>query len=270
MSYLVFIVAVGLFALFGSGGPLHRDTWFDPMMRRIDALDLDLPLSLALRVAVLLVIFLFLFSVIAFFLGELGEALMSVALLYFAFGRDDYPTDLQRFLARARVGDLDGAEMLVADPSALAEQGITLPNAALQAFGYRGFARWFPAVLYFCLLGPFAAAAYRIVDLMNVRSNGQFQSAVALLEWLPARVVLLTFSLLGDFEKSPSLLTDQAFDKTYSNQSLLALSIARAWHLDLSATETPTGVVDVVETTQKAISRATAVWIVAISLFALL
>ena len=220
--------------------------------------------------AVPLVIFIFLFWVLAFFLVELGEALMSVALLYFAFGRDDYPTDLQRFLARARVGDLDGAEMLVADPSALSEEGIALPEAALQAFGYRGFARWFPTVLYFCLLGPFAAAAYRLIDLMNVRSNGQFQSAVALLEWLPARVVLLTFSLLGDFEKSRSLLTDQAFDKTYSNQSLLSLSIARAWHLDLSAAETPTGVVDVVETTQKAISRATAVWIVAISLFALL
>jgi membrane protein required for beta-lactamase induction len=221
-------------------------------------------------VAVLLVIFLFLFSVLAFFLGELGEALVSVALLYFAFGRDDYPTDLQRFLARARVGDLHGAEMLVTDPNALPEQGITLPDAALQAFGYRGFARWFPTVLYFWLLGPFAAVGYRLIDLMNVRSNGQFQSAVALLEWLPARVVLVTFSLLGDFEKSRSLLTDQAFDKTYSNQSLLSLSIARAWHLDLSAAETPTGVVDVVETAQKAISRATAVWIVAISLFALL
>ena len=124
---------------------------------------------------------------------------MSVALLYFAFGRDDYPTDLQRFLARARVGDLDGAEMLVTDPSALPKDGITLPEAALQAFGYRGFARWFPTVLYFCLLGPFAAAAYRLIDLMNVRSNGQFQSAVAFVEWLPALVVLLTFSLLGYF-----------------------------------------------------------------------
>jgi membrane protein required for beta-lactamase induction len=216
------------------------------------------------------VIFLFLFWVLAFFLGELGEALVSVALLYFAFGRDDYPTDLQRFLARARVGDLDGAEMLVTDPSALPEQGLTLPDAALQSFGYRGFARWFPTVLYFCLLGPFAAVAYRLIDLMNVRSNGQFQSAVALLEWLPARVLLLTLSLLGDFEKSRNLLTDQAFDKTYSNQSLLALGIARAWHLDLSTAETPTDVVDVVETAQKAISRATAVWIVVISLFALL
>ena len=173
-------------------------------------------------------------------------------------------------MARARVGDLDGAEMLVTDPSALPEQGLTLPDAALQSFGYRGFARWFPTVLYFCLLGPFAAVAYRLIDLMNVRSNGQFQSAVALLEWVPARVLLLTLSLLGDFEKSRNLLTDQAFDKTYSNQSLLALGIARAWHLDLSTAETPTDVVDVVETAQKAISRATAVWIVVISLFALL
>jgi hypothetical protein len=40
--------------------------------------------------------------------------------------------------------------------------------------------------------------------------------------------------------------------------------------LDLSTAETPTDVVDVVETAQKAISRATAVWIVVISLFALL
>ena len=154
MSYLVFIVAVGLFALFGGGGPLHRDTWFDPMMRRIDALALESPLSLALRVAVPLLVFLGLFWVLALFLGELGEALMSVALLYFAFGRDDYPTDLQRFLARARVGDLHGAEMLVTEPNTLPEQGIMLPEAALQAFGYRGFARWFPTVLYFCLLGP--------------------------------------------------------------------------------------------------------------------
>ncbi len=270
MSYLVFIVAVGLFALFGGGGPLHRDTWFDPLMRRIDALALDPPLSLTLRVVVPLLIFLFLFWVLAFFLGELGEALMSVVLLYFAFGRDDYPTDLQRFLARARVGDLDGAAMLVTDSSAAPEEDIALPNAALEAFGYRGFARWFPTVLYFWLLGPFAAVCYRLINLMNVRSNGQFQSAVAFLEWLPARVLLLTFSLLGDFEKSRSLLTNQAFDKAFSNQSLLAVGIARAWHLDLSTAKAPADVVDVAQTAQKAISRATAVWIIAISLFALL
>jgi len=270
VSYLVFIVAVGLFALFGGGGPLHRDAWFEPMMRRIDALALEPPLSLTLRVAVPLFIFLCLFGLLGVLLGELGEALLSVALLYFAFGRDDYPTDLQRFLARARVGDLRGAEMLVTDPSASAEQRIALPDAALQAFGYRGFARWFPTVFYFWLLGPFAAVGYRLIDLMNERSQGQYQSTVVLLEWLPARVVLLTFSLLGDFEKSRSLLTNEALDKTCSNQSLLALGIARAWHLDLSTAETPSDVVGVAETAQKAISRATAVWIIAISVFALL
>ena len=50
MSYLVFIVAVGLFALLGAGGPLHRDGWFQAISRRVEAVELDLWPSLALRV----------------------------------------------------------------------------------------------------------------------------------------------------------------------------------------------------------------------------
>ena len=50
MSYLIFIVAVGLFALLGAGGPLHGDRWFHALSRRVDAIELDLWLSLVLRV----------------------------------------------------------------------------------------------------------------------------------------------------------------------------------------------------------------------------
>ena len=50
MSYLIFIVAVGLFALLGAGGPLHGDRWFHALSRRVDAVKLDLWPSLALRV----------------------------------------------------------------------------------------------------------------------------------------------------------------------------------------------------------------------------
>ena len=42
MSYLIFIVAVGLFALLGAGGPLHGDRWFYALSRRVDAVELDL------------------------------------------------------------------------------------------------------------------------------------------------------------------------------------------------------------------------------------
>ena len=50
MSYLIFIFAVGLFALLGAGGPLHGDRWFYALSRRVDAVELDLWPSLALRV----------------------------------------------------------------------------------------------------------------------------------------------------------------------------------------------------------------------------
>ena len=40
MSYLIFIIAVGLFALLGAGGPLHGDRWFHALSRRVDAVEL--------------------------------------------------------------------------------------------------------------------------------------------------------------------------------------------------------------------------------------
>ena len=102
MSYLVFIVAVGLFALLGAGGPLHRDGWFGAISRRVEAVELDLWPSLALRVGAPLLAGVVVLWMLEAVLGGLAEALIGTALLYFAWGRGDYPTELQRFLARAR------------------------------------------------------------------------------------------------------------------------------------------------------------------------
>ena len=120
MSYLIFIVAAGLFALLGAGGPLHRDNWFDALSRRVDAVELDLWPSLFLRVAAPLIGAGIVLLLLAVFLGELADALMGLALLYFAWGRGDYSTDLARFVARARVGDKEGADMLLTDNAPLA------------------------------------------------------------------------------------------------------------------------------------------------------
>ena len=117
MSYLVFIVAVGAFALLGAGGPLHRDTWLELLNRRVDAIELDLWPSLALRVAAPLIGAALLLWLLSGLVGGLAEALIGIALLYFAWGRGDYPTDLEKFLARARVGDVEGAQMLLSDAS---------------------------------------------------------------------------------------------------------------------------------------------------------
>ena len=270
MSYLIFIVAVGLFALLGAGGPLHGDRWFHALSRRVDAIELDLWPSLALRVGAPVLAGLIALAVLEAVLGGLAEALIGTALLYFSLGRGDYPTELQRFLARARVGDDEGAAMLLKQGATGSDASDGRGQLAMRDFAYRGFARWFPPVLYFWLLGPFAAAGYRLVELSNTASDGRFEAALKILDWLPARLLLLTFSLLGDFERSRGLLTSDAFDNEISSEVLLARGIERAWHLDEEDLDDPQGVVLAVETTQKAMNRATGAWVVVASVLALL
>ncbi len=270
MSYLVFIVAVGLFALLGAGGPLHRDGWFQAISRRVDAVELDLWPSLALRVGAPLLAGVVVLWMLEAVLGGLAEALIGTALLYFAWGRGDYPTELQRFLARARAGDDEGASMLLSEPALDDAASESQGHRAMRDFGYRGFARWFPPVLYFWLLGPFGAAGYRLVALANTGSDGRFEAAQRLLDWLPARLLLLTFSFLGDFERSRGLLTAEALDREVSTEALIAHGVERAWRLDAEGMDHPDGIVGAVETTQKAINRATAVWVAIVSVIALI
>ena len=270
MSYLIFIVAVGLFALLGAGGPLHGDRWFYALSRRVDAIELDLWPSLALRVGAPLLAGAVVLWILEAFLGGLAEALVGTALLYFSLGRGDYPTELQRFLARARVGDEEGAAMLLSESDSDRSPGEARGQRALRDFAYRGFARWFPPVLYFWLLGPFGAAAYRLVALANSDSSGRFEAAQRLLDWLPSRVSLVTFCVLGDFERSKGLLTREALDSKVAAEALLEQGITRAWRLDEEGMDDPQGVVTTVETAQKAMNRATGVWVVVASLLALL
>ena len=269
MSYLIFIVAVGLFALLGAGGPLHGDRWFYVLSSRVDAVELDLWPSLALRVGAPLLAGAAVLWVLEAFLGGLAEALVGTALLYFSLGRGDYPTELQRFLARARVGDEEGAAMLLSEHAADRDPDGARGQRALRDFAYRGFVRWFPPVLYFWSLGPLGAAAYRLVELANADSDGRFDAAQRLLDWLPSRVLLLTYCVLGDFERSRGLLTREALNTEVTAETVLAQGISRAWRLDDEDMDGPQGVVSAVETAQKAMNRATGVWVVVASLLAL-
>ena len=270
MSYLIFIVAVGLFELLGAGGPLHGDRWFHALSRRVDAVELDLWPSLVLRVGAPLLAGVTVFSVLEAFLGGFAEALVGTALLYFSLGRGDYPTELQRFLARSRVGDEEGAAMLLSESSADRDLEEVSGQRALRDFAYRGFARWFPPVLYFWLLGPFGAAAYRLVVLANTESKGRYDAAQRLLDWLPSRVLLLTLCVLGDFERSKGVLAEEALDTGVTAETLLAQGVTRAWRLDDEELDDPQGVVKAVETAQKAMNQATWVWVVVASVVALL
>ena len=264
MSYLVFIISVGLFALFGSGGPLHRDRWFHSLNDRVDALELGIWPSLLLRVlAPVLALWLSL-SLLDLFFGTLATGLAGVVVLYVAWGRGDYPTDIERFLARARVGDLEGADMLLSERAHQSDQ-VEAEGQGMRDFAYRGYSRWFPSVLYYLMLGPLAAITYRLVYLANERSDGRFETAMRMLDC--SRETAWSLSVLGDFEHTRRALTTEAFDQTISTDALLALEMERAWRWRQKAKMAESTVVAVEG--PKSDQFSTAVWVAVVSVIAL-
>ena len=76
--------------------------------------------------------------------------------------------------------------------------------------------------------------------------------------------------MLGDFERSKGLLAREVLDTEVTAETLLAQGVTRAWRLDDQELDEPQGVVTAVETAQKAMNRATGVWVVVASVLALL
>ena len=92
--------------------------------------------------------------------------------------------------------------------------------------------------------------------LANTNSDGRFDAAQRLLDWLPSRVLLLTFAC-SVTSSGQRPLTREAFDTEVTAETLLAQGVTRAWRLDDEALDDPQGVVTAVETAQKAMNRAT-------------
>ena len=76
-------------------------------------------------------------------------------------------------------------------------------------FSLMALQRWFGPVIYFLLLGPVAAVAYRLAHLTQETKTPLSDSLMRLLEWLPSRLLVLSFSVFGDFDKSLEHLTSE-------------------------------------------------------------
>ena len=79
--------------------------------------------------------------------------------------------------------------------------------------------------------------------------------------------------MLGDFERTRTVLTTEAFDQSIANDVLLATGVERAGSLDLESAEDIGGVeaaVSAIEAMQKALTRAMALWIALASVVALI
>ena len=210
LAFLSFIVATGLYWLMGPGGPLHSIDFLSVFRSQIR----DEEEGSSTRAALILVVapsvlFALLYVIVERAFGGTAMLFLGTAALFFAFGREDFPTLTQRFLARARVGDNEGAAMLIesAGGYSSADDIDDLGDVAASFFGVMALQRWFGPVTYFLLLGPVGAVAYRVAHLTQETKTPLSDYLMRLLEWLPSRLLVLSFSVFGDFDKSVEQLT---------------------------------------------------------------
>jgi AmpE protein len=133
-----------------------------------------------------------------------------VAVLLFSLGRGDYSENIRRYLSAWEHGNYESAyeqAMAIGDfqQSDSITDHVSLHEHVRMALLYEGFERWFAVVFWFFLLGPVGAIGYRLSYLCARNDElGGVDNQLALrfvhyLDWLPARILGISFALTGNF-----------------------------------------------------------------------
>ena len=250
MTFLVILLALLINHYWHRETELFSDSWFVSLQRvlraRVQALNPDQPtpgplyplLLLCLPPVLLIVLLLAVESVL---LGSV-TLLIHVGVLLVLFDRVSLRAFTEAYLHRWRSGDFEAAFLLLqerwgqlvldssGDRDAVHEQFCRYIVSS-------SFERLFAVVFWYLVLGPAAALLYHMTVLYRLRVVLDHESDAGrlvlrlgyLLEWVPARLLALTFSLAGDFVASFAKLRELFLDSDRSAVSLvLACALAAA------------------------------------------
>ncbi len=181
-------------------GWLGRASWFGN--ERLVELSL-----LAALLAPLLVLGALLWLLAQPFHGALAF-LAAIGLLFYAWGPRDLDREVENVLA-AEDADARAAALRALLPHPAQGEVPAEREAVLAALAATGLRRWFAVLLWFLLLGPLGALGYRLTQIAaEVEHPDRLPAGVrtaasrllALLDWLPARLVAFSLALVGDFD----------------------------------------------------------------------
>lgn len=231
MNFLAFLIALALRQLWGAEAWLHRDHWWRDWRQRVMGFGLLPWLQLLLAVGLPLLLALLVLDVLRPLLFGLPWIIAAALALLYAFGRGDFHARIARYCDFCERGNREGAwlylreELHAGDPREV-DPGLEpeqLHRQLQASLYYDGFQRWFAVVFWFVLLGPVAALGYRLLQLYREAEGeqGPALTLLFLLDWVPVRLLLLTFTLAGDFVRSRDELVAALFDSWADSRTLL-------------------------------------------------
>ena len=243
MSFLVILISLMINYLWLKDFDRFDDSWFFRFRSRVEALCGRIQ-ALRLRwVAALLLIYgiplailiALLFMLSGRFFG-LPVMALHILVLLIAFDRTQPGHLAKEFLQRWSAGDEEACALYLQKELDLADDEAPTDCESLseffsQQFVYLFFERMFVMFFWYMLTGPIGIlAAYITYQLRDSHHEDQPEAQVSfvallvsILEWLPVRLVALTFSLAGNFVRCFESLLESlwTFERNPQTASML-------------------------------------------------
>ena len=163
--------------VYGARGPLHSIDIQGPFHAQVDA-ESSSNARLLWLVGAPTAIFAIVFTILEGMFGGAAMLLIGTAALFFSFGREDYPTITQRFLARARAGDNEGAALVVESAGVMpADDEGDFADVASVFFSKLALQRWFGSVIYFTQASGRCCLSFGAFDAGNLNSDRRVSDA---------------------------------------------------------------------------------------------
>jgi len=238
MHLIVILLALAGLQFWGGKNPLHRDTAFDSWSGLVSGWQLGsrwwwLRLLVILTVPVAVAAALAVVLPVGFWL-----VLATVVLLY-SLGRGEFAPETTAYTLACNDGAWDVALLKAqrqgADISALTTgDWPALHQRMLEATAYQGFERLFAVIFWFLLFGPAGALLYRLSFLCaqsDVENQG-IKRWLWALEWVPVRLLGLSFAVTGNFVGCINHWKRHAISTTSSSPSVLRETVLGALSVD--------------------------------------
>jgi len=231
MTFLVLVLTVGAYKVLGWHFRTRHDSWF---FKLCDSLKKRLQEWPRLAMLLTLLIPLFIVSVVLSmthdWLFGFAGVLLQVLILSYALGRVNLFEQLKEYEQHWRSGDFQSAyhhaeKQFNLELGFTADDRNSLHASTCQGFLYQWFEQVFVIIFWYLLAGPLAALFLRLLSLYEARvrqdgSEGALQ-LLHVLEWLPARLLVVTFAIAGNFALCFKALLDIMLDYTMSTAAVL-------------------------------------------------
>ncbi|WP_049723601.1 regulatory signaling modulator protein AmpE [Gilvimarinus polysaccharolyticus] len=218
MTFISLVIVLLLVQWWGSGKPLHRDQWFFNgwrLLHRTSKHSGSSPWLCLVAVAVPVIAVLAVVIIATVYFSDNWLILLNIPVLLYSLGRGDFSGSVHNYTDAAHSGDSVKAitvlDVMNLDPDLRCGRNntdwVALNREALRVFTYRGFERMFAVIFWFLLAGAPGALAYRLsvllwVHLLEVNDAraAVMTRALTLIEWPAARLLGLSWALVGHFE----------------------------------------------------------------------